>query len=79
MPEVWEVVQQYVQQTQTNGYFQQRRQAQNLHWLYEAIRHGLEERFYARPEVQAHLTSLRQQVISGQKSAFGAAGELLEL
>ncbi|OUJ75490.1 methylmalonyl Co-A mutase-associated GTPase MeaB [Hymenobacter crusticola] len=79
VPQVWEVIQNYTQQTQASGYFQRRRQQQNLHWLHEAIRHGLEERFYARPEVQVQLASLRQQVISGQKSAFGAAGELLGL
>jgi len=79
VPDVWEVVQRYVQQTQASAYFQGRRQQQNLHWLHEAIRHGLEEQFYARPEVQAQLAALRQQVLDGRKSAFGAAGELLGL
>ncbi|WP_100338798.1 methylmalonyl Co-A mutase-associated GTPase MeaB [Hymenobacter chitinivorans] len=79
VPEVWQVVEQYVQQTQQSGYFQRRRQEQNLHWLYEAIRQGLEEQFYAKANVQAQLPALRQQVIEGSKSAFGAAAELLSL
>jgi LAO/AO transport system kinase len=76
---VWDVVQHYVQQTQKSGYFQRRRQEQNLHWLYETIRETLEQRFYARPEVAQHLSRLQQQVMEGHKSAFGAAAELLGL
>ncbi|MCB2407439.1 methylmalonyl Co-A mutase-associated GTPase MeaB [Hymenobacter lucidus] len=77
--EVWQVMEQYVRQTQESGYFQRRRQEQNLHWLYEAIRQGLEEQFYAKASVQQQLPALRQQVIEGSKSAFGAAAELLGL
>ena len=79
VPEVWQVVEQYVPQTQANGYFGQRRQEQNLHWLHETIRQTLETRFYARPEIQARLAAIEQAVRNGRKSAFGAAGELLEL
>ncbi|MDF7813442.1 methylmalonyl Co-A mutase-associated GTPase MeaB [Hymenobacter sp. YC55] len=79
VPEVWGIVEQYVQQTQTSGYFQQRRQEQNLHWLHETIRETLETRFFARPEVQQHLPAVQQRVLNGQQSAFGAAAELLGL
>ncbi|RYU79769.1 methylmalonyl Co-A mutase-associated GTPase MeaB [Hymenobacter persicinus] len=77
--EVWQVVEQYRAQTQQSGYFQRRRQEQNLHWLHETIRQALEARFYARPEVARHLAALEQQVKAGTKSAFGAAEELLGL
>ncbi|MBG8552651.1 methylmalonyl Co-A mutase-associated GTPase MeaB [Hymenobacter guriensis] len=79
VPEVWQEVERYVQHARQNGYFEQRRQQQHLHWLHEAIRQGLEEQFYARPAVQAQLDTVRQQVLSGQRSAFGAATELLGL
>ncbi len=79
VPEVWEVVAGYVARTQASGYFQQRRQEQNLHWLYEAIRAGLEERFYARPAVQEQLKAVRARVQAGLQSPFGAAAELLGL
>ncbi|QNE40414.1 methylmalonyl Co-A mutase-associated GTPase MeaB [Hymenobacter sp. NBH84] len=77
VPEVWEVVQQYVQHTQANGYFQQRRQEQNLHWLHDTIRQTLEARFYAQPDVQQRLPAIEQAVREGRQSAFGAAQELL--
>ncbi|SNR41415.1 methylmalonyl Co-A mutase-associated GTPase MeaB [Hymenobacter mucosus] len=79
IPLVWGVIDQYVQQTQGSGYFQRRRQEQNLHWLHETIREALETRFYARAAVQAHLATIEQQVQEGRKSAFGAAAELLNL
>jgi len=79
VPEVWQVVEQYRQHTQASGYFQQRRQEQNLHWLHETVRQALEERFYARPEVAQRLAAVQQQVMAGTKSAFGAAEELLGL
>ncbi|WBA40277.1 methylmalonyl Co-A mutase-associated GTPase MeaB [Hymenobacter canadensis] len=79
VPEVWEVVQRYVQQTQESGYFQRRRQEQNLHWLHETIRETLETRFYQRPDVAQRLAEVQQQVMDGRKSAFGAAEELLGL
>ncbi|MGY2131613.1 methylmalonyl Co-A mutase-associated GTPase MeaB [Hymenobacter sp. HD11105] len=77
--EVWEVIEQYQQQMQASGYFQQRRQEQNLHWLHEAIRQELEDRFYAHPEVQQRLAQVQEQVMGGKKSPFGAAAELLAL
>lgn len=77
--DVWEVIAQYQQQMQASGHFQQRRQEQNLHWLHEAIRQELEERFYAHPDVRQHLAQVREQVMGGKKSPFGAAAELLAL
>ena len=79
VPEVWDVVQRYVQQTQESGYFQRRRQEQNLHWLHETIRETLATRFYQRPDVAQRLPDMQQQVMDGRKSAFGAAEELLGL
>ncbi|GAB3235480.1 methylmalonyl Co-A mutase-associated GTPase MeaB [Hymenobacter seoulensis] len=79
VPAVWQLVEQYVEQTKASGYFLRRRQEQNLHWLHETIRETLETRFYARPDVAARLPDIRQQVMDGRKSAFGAAEELLGL
>ncbi|MFD2786559.1 methylmalonyl Co-A mutase-associated GTPase MeaB [Hymenobacter rubripertinctus] len=79
VPEVWQVLEKYVAQTQENGYFAQRRQEQNLHWLHETIRQSLEAQFYARPAVRERLAAVEQAVREGRQSAFGAAGELLEL
>ncbi|WP_207435645.1 methylmalonyl Co-A mutase-associated GTPase MeaB [Sabulibacter ruber] len=76
---IWELVQEYVQLAQGNGYFQKRRQEQNLHWLKHSIRQQLEERFYQNPAVQVQWSQISQQVTQGQKSPFAAAAELFGL
>ncbi|QNP50846.1 methylmalonyl Co-A mutase-associated GTPase MeaB [Hymenobacter qilianensis] len=64
--EVWEIIEQYQTQMLASGYFQRRRQEQNLHWLHEAIRQELEERFYANPRVQKQLAEVREQVMGAK-------------
>ena len=76
---MWQTIADYLQLTRQNGYFEQKRRHQNQQWLYEAIRQGLEERFYANQQVKAQLTAIEAQVKEGQKSAFAAAAELLKL
>lgn len=76
---IWQAIYDYLQLTQGNGYFEQKRRNQNLQWLQEAIRQGLEERFYANQQVKELLPGITTQVKEGQKSAFAAAAELLKL
>ncbi len=76
---IWQWVEEYAQLTQTNGYFQQRRQDQNLHWLKQSIRQSLEERFYQNSAIQREWETVAQQVSGGEKSPFAAAAHLLRL
>ncbi|MFC6997667.1 methylmalonyl Co-A mutase-associated GTPase MeaB [Rufibacter roseus] len=75
---IWQSVTEYVQLTQKNGYFQQRRQEQNLHWLKQSIRQSLEERFYQNEDVKKQWATISKQVSEGSKSPFAAAAELLQ-
>ncbi len=77
--EVWKTITAYLAHTLQNGFFHKKRRAQNLLWLQEAIRQGLEERFYAQQQVKEQLPLLTEQVKEEQKSAFAAAAELLKL
>jgi LAO/AO transport system kinase len=76
---IWQTIADYLQLTEQNGYFEQKRRNQNLQWLHEAIRHALEEKFYAQAPVKTRLPGIAQEVKDGQKSAFAAASELLKL
>ncbi|GAA4444533.1 methylmalonyl Co-A mutase-associated GTPase MeaB [Pontibacter saemangeumensis] len=76
---IWQTIYNYLQLTQSNGFFEQKRRSQNLQWLYEAIRQGLEENFYAHQQVKEQLPAIAAQVKDGQKSAFAAAAQLLKL
>ena len=76
---IWQTISDYLQLTHSNGFFEQKRRNQNMQWMYEAIRQGLEEHFYNHQQVKAHLPDVAAQVKEGQKSAFTAASELLRL
>lgn len=76
---IWQTIAAYLDQTQHNGFFEKKRKQQNLLWLHEAIRQGLEEKFYTHPQVKSLLPDFTEQVKEGQKSAFAAASELLRL
>jgi LAO/AO transport system kinase len=76
---IWQIISEYVALTKQNGFFEEKRRNQNLQWMYEAIRQGLEEHFHAHQQVKAQLPHLAEQVKEGQKSAFAAAAELLRL
>lgn len=76
---IWHTIADYLQLTHSNGYFNKKRHDQNLQWMYEAIRQGLEDNFYVHEQVKQQLPGIAEQVKSGQKSAFAAAAELLRL
>ena len=76
---IWQTIAAYVKRTGSNGFFEQKRRNQNLQWMYETIRHSLEENFFAQQHVKAQLPGIAQAVKDGQKSAFAAAAELLKI
>ena len=76
---IWQTVTAYLELTHENGYFDKKRREQNLQWMYEAIRQGLEENFYSHQQVKEQLSTIADQVKEGNKSAFAAAAELLKL
>ena len=77
--EVWEVIEQYAAATQQSGYFEQRRQEQQLQWLHHSIVQALEARFYADAAVRERLPAVRAAVAAGRLTPFAAASELLKL
>jgi LAO/AO transport system kinase len=77
--QIWQDIQHYRKLTRANGYFDQKRRDQNLHWMHQTIRQALQEKFFASAAVKLHMPELESQVAAGQKSPFLAATELLKL
>ena len=77
--EVWEVIEQYAAATRQSGYFEQRRQEQQLQWLHHSIVQALEARFYTDAAVRERLPAVRAAVVAGRLTPFAAASELLKL
>ncbi|PAU95126.1 methylmalonyl Co-A mutase-associated GTPase MeaB [Aliifodinibius salipaludis] len=77
--EIWEMVQEYMQQTKENGYFEDNRNRQAKHWMYDTISNRLTEHFYDNPAVKKKQQQIEQQVLNGEISSFKAAQKLLDL
>lgn len=77
IPEVWEIVDEYVRHTKTKGWFEERRKQQARYWLDESINQELHDVFYNDPELREKLEDYRQRVQDGTISSFKAARELI--
>jgi LAO/AO transport system kinase len=79
IPEIWDMVYEYIHFTQTNGYFDSRRNSQAKYWMYESINEQLRNHFYQSPEIEKALTIKEQQVLHSEVSSFMAAKQMLDL
>ncbi|MDR0866252.1 MAG: methylmalonyl Co-A mutase-associated GTPase MeaB [Candidatus Symbiothrix sp.] len=79
IPEIWDMVYEYVHYTQENGYFDARRNSQAKYWMYESINEQLRNHFYRSPEIEKALAIKEQQVLHSEVSSFKAAKQMLDL
>jgi LAO/AO transport system kinase len=79
LDEILAQIEAYLTLTKANGYFERRRREQARYWMYETIDEALKDNFYRNPSVETALTDYEQAVLSGEKSSFAAAKELLRL
>lgn len=77
--EVWEHVKHYQRVTESNGFFAQNRQHQNLDWMQSFIHQELEERFRNHPAIHQQWATTQKAVESGQELPLRAAQRLLSL
>ena len=78
IPEVWETISKFLQLTNDNSYFNNKRVEQNEYWLLETINERLKLNFYNNVEIQALLESTKKAVQKDKISPFAAAQILLE-
>jgi LAO/AO transport system kinase len=77
--EVWQMVLDHRQQTESNGHLAQRRSRQALEWMNELVRIGLEKSFQSNRAVGSLLPLLQNEVERGQMTSFAASRELLRV
>jgi LAO/AO transport system kinase len=78
IPEIWDMVYEYIAFTQKNGYFDFRRNSQSKYWMYESINEQLRNNFYQSPEIENELIIKEQEVLNSKISSFMAAKQLLD-
>ena len=76
--EVWETINKYVGQTQSNNYFYNKRKDQNQYWMLETINEHLKTNFFNHPEIEKLLNENKKAVQNDEISPFAAAQLLLE-
>jgi len=76
--EVWGVISRYKEQTSENGFFQKRRQEQELRLFFESIGERLKDEFYRNKLVINQLSDIKSKILSGKLSSFQAGNLLLD-
>ncbi|MDH6357117.1 methylmalonyl Co-A mutase-associated GTPase MeaB [Parabacteroides sp. PF5-9] len=79
IPEIWEMIDEYVAFTKNNGYFSHKRNEQAKYWMYESINETLRDTFYHNPAVEEMLVATEQQVLNNEISSFVAAKRMMDL
>lgn len=78
IPEVWDMVDDYMKFTQENGFFKTKRFRQAKYWMYESINEALKESFYNDEDIQRLLEENERKVLNNEISSFVAAKDLLD-
>lgn len=76
--DVWKMIEDYVQFTKENGYFDAHRTEQSEYWMFETINSALLGGFYNNPKMEQLTERYKQRVLNNQISSFIAANELID-
>jgi LAO/AO transport system kinase len=71
--ETWKMIEQYIDKTQSNGYFDRRRNEQSLQAFTDTIEETIRQKFYHNPVVSKQLHLIQQDILSGKISPYAAA------
>lgn len=76
---IWDIIDQYIAFTKTNGYFEFNRKSQAKYWMYESINDQLKNHFYQSANLKKELAIKEEQVLNSKISSFVAADQILSL
>ncbi len=77
--DVWKVISDYRELVDKNGYFQKRRQEQELKIFFESMGERLKTDFYSNPTIKEKLNSIKSDILEGKISSYLAGNTLLEI
>jgi LAO/AO transport system kinase len=77
--DLWELIEDYLKQTKSNGYFETNRKAQNKFWLLQTIEDRLKSDFFNTPKIKKELDIQLKKIEDGITTPFAAAEYLLQL
>ena len=77
--DVWRMIENYIETTTSNHYFETNRNNQNKFWLLQTIEERLKSNFYNSSKIKTELQSQIKLVEAGKTTPFAAAEYLLAL
>lgn len=78
IPEIWSVIDGFVESTGRSGAFFARRKEQTIEWVRSMVDEHLRQSFENHPRVRAALPRIEEAVIKGEMLATAAVAQLLE-
>ena len=79
IPEVWGMVEDFMENVRSSGVFAERRRHQALSWVHSMVEDHLLRHFYEDPGVAAEMPEIEERVERGELAATQAALDLLAL
>ncbi len=76
--DILNIIEDFQKQLKSNGSFEKKRKLQSLQWFHESIEGLLKELFYQNPKMKKRLLKMEEAILSGKKSPYRAARELME-
>jgi LAO/AO transport system kinase len=75
--QAWDLISNYLDHTQSNGFFRSNRHQQSIHILKDTITGALNDHFFKNPEINNKLRLMEDKVLSDQINPYEAANLLL--
>ena len=78
IPEIWDTIQKFQENTTASEVFSRRRQQQAKAWMYDLIKEKLQQLFFQNPQIKPLLHEIATDVLEGKIPATAAAQKLLK-
>ena len=75
--DIWDMIQEFVSLTQSNGSFEKKRTTQNLIWMEKTLDENLKESLLNHPDIQHQWQQLKTQVAQQKLTPVEAAERLM--
>jgi len=79
METVWQLIEDYRQQTQANQYFYEKRKSQSVYWMEETIQDHIRMLFFRQEKLKAAYDTYKEALVQGRITSYKAAAALLQL
>ena len=79
LDQIWDALQSYKQFQQAQGLFAQKRQDQDVSWMWAMVEDHLIDRLHRNPDIQAKMPTLLADLASGKSTATLNAQQILSL